>query len=415
MKKTVVIFNGAVGTIPFYAFQSFERGFNHLGYAAVLVDTESLSIKEQIANIVSTTDVRFFLTHNMRGYDITYESNGREEFFYDLFGKPLVAFVDTPLNKTKEIRESGRNKMILLVDRSFIPLVKKIAHPESIITYLPTSVFDCCPIDAQRYIKPMVDRNIDVLFVGRVGNGHNFRIPVDEVQQKMADHIAKVAFGCLDRQIYEIAEEVFAKAGMTIADPLCEEFLEYCWTIAHRVRSQRRMLVLDDLVALPSNVNLTIVTNNPDSIKDKFRTNVNFMPFQPWPKIVELMDDSKIVINVQPFHIYGTHERIATAMAHGAVVASDKNIYLDEHHADGRDIIFYDFKRGDLSHKLIKNLSDVSNLQNMAICGAEKTIANDLTINRCRDIISWVNTLDGHEKKMSKLGTDERYYIETTR
>jgi hypothetical protein len=165
------------------------------------------------------------------------------------------------------------------------------------------------------------------------------------------------------------------------------------------------MGVLEELASLPTTVRLVVVSNNPEGLSKMFKSNVELLPFQEWPRVVELMRDAKTVINVQPFHVHGSHERLMTAMAHGAAVATDRNPYLGERFEDGHNLIFYEFKKGHLRAKLLEYLGDLDRLRCVAQRGAEKVLKQDLAIHRAQDIIALVGRVSSDEEW--KPGTEK--------
>jgi spore maturation protein CgeB len=57
---------------------------------------------------------------------------------------------------------------------------------------------------------------------------------------------------------------------------------------------------------------------------------------------LEIMQQSKIVLNSCAWLKDGTHERILAAIASGALVLTNENIYMSEHFSDGENIAFYE-------------------------------------------------------------------------
>lgn len=397
MRQTIVVLSGIPGTSPDFSFRSLACGFEALGYKVVTVDIADNGITEKIANVVTEEDVLFFLTHNLRGWDIRYEMNGKEDFFYDFFDVWFVTLVDTPLNKIEALKKSGHKKLLLFSDKSFLPLVEGVSPPNTVCAYLPAFVIDDQPVGEKRKVKDVYERDIDVLWVGRVGANTGFMDQIKNIWKRAAMRkVVREAVFTTDKQIHDIITEVLRKNFLLrlhpfFRNPYSSKFLYFAWGLSNLVRAKRRMMVLEELASLPSKTKMVVVSNNSQSIRGMFKSNAEFLPFQEWPRVVELMGNAKIVINVQPFHVYGSHERLITAMAHGAVVATDKNPYLEERFKDGYDVIFYEFEKGNLRKRLMEHLDDVDRLRSMAQQGAEKVLKQDLAIHRARDIIALVD------------------------
>lgn len=393
MRKTIVMLSGIPGTSPVFSFRCLACGFEALGYKVVSVDIADNGITEKIANVVAEEDVLFFLAHNLRGWDIRCEMNGKEGFF----DKWFVALVDTPLNKIETLKKPGFKKILFFSDKSFLPLVEEVSPPNTVCSHLPACVIDDHPVGEERRVKDVSERDIDVLWVGRVGANTSFMDQIkNSWKRAVIRKVVRAAMFNTDKQIYDIIAEVLKENFLLrlhpfFRNPYSSKFLYFSWGVSNLVRAKRRMMVLEELASLPTKTKMVVVSNDPESIRGLFKSNAELLPFQEWPRVVELMGNAKIVINVQPFHVYGSHERLITAMAHGAVVATDKNPYLEERFIGGRDVLFYEFTKGHLRKRLIDYLGgDVDRLRSVAQKGAEKVIKHDLAIHRAQDIIAIV-------------------------
>lgn len=69
--------------------------------------------------------------------------------------------------------------------------------------------------------------------------------------------------------------------------------------------------------------------------------NVTIHPAVPYAESLEIMKQSKIVLNSAPFFKSGTHERIFTSLACGALPITNDNLWVRENFLDGRDLKIY--------------------------------------------------------------------------
>ncbi len=98
------------------------------------------------------------------------------------------------------------------------------------------------------------------------------------------------------------------------------------------------------------------------------KTNVTFYDPVSFEKAIEIMKQSKILLNSCVWLKDGTHERILSGLACGALVLTNENIYMREHFKDGESIAFYQLGQWDrineqindyLAHpEKMKNISD---------------------------------------------------------
>lgn len=413
MNQTIVVFTGVSGTSPVWGLNSLARAFEELGYRVVTLASDNRGIREKIRGLISSEDVFFILSHNLTGWDIKYDVSGKQEFFHDYFDKWLVSVIDTPLNKIDRIKNGGHKKVLLFPDGSFLPLLKKVAPNGTVSEHLPLWVVDDRLIDSGRkhWSKDIAARKIDILWVGRVGANTDFMKRTSNMLKRIATrNVLKKALYSQNKQIHDLFIDARNKSWLLrniapFKDPYSMESLYFLWGLSNLVREKRRMRVLEELASLPESVKLVVVSNKPENLRGMFNSRVQLLPFQEWPRVVELMREAKIVINVQPFHIYGSHERLMTAMAHGAAVATDRNPYLEDRFEDGQDLIFYEFTKGHLRKKLMDYLENIDHLRSVAQQGAEKVLKEDLAIHRARDIIALVKRVscgDGRKQEQKK-------------
>jgi spore maturation protein CgeB len=72
----------------------------------------------------------------------------------------------------------------------------------------------------------------------------------------------------------------------------------------------------------------------------------NFLYHGPvgYEAVHELYRHTKIALNTLPIYVTDSHERVFSSMMCGALCVSDYTRYLGEHFADGRDIVYFDYK-----------------------------------------------------------------------
>ncbi len=100
----------------------------------------------------------------------------------------------------------------------------------------------------------------------------------------------------------------------------------------------------------------------------KNKPNVTFHESVGFEIAIEVMKQSRIVLNSCAWLKDGTHERILTGLACGALVLTNENIYMREHFDDGESIAFYQMGKWNqvneqinyyLSHpEIIKKITD---------------------------------------------------------
>jgi glycosyltransferase involved in cell wall biosynthesis len=89
------------------------------------------------------------------------------------------------------------------------------------------------------------------------------------------------------------------------------------------------------------------------------KRNVKLHESVPFTQAIELMKHSKIVLDSSPTLKNGANERTFLALAAGACVLTNENIYLRKQFQDKKSILFYEPKRWDLAnHRINEYLND---------------------------------------------------------
>ena len=98
---------------------------------------------------------------------------------------------------------------------------------------------------------------------------------------------------------------------------------------------------------------------------------------------LEILQASRISLNIMSWHKDGLTERILNSMLCHSVVLSDRSAILEEEFVDKEEIMLFDLKRIDLLPACIRELlSDDSRLQRIGDNGYEKAVRNHLWKHR---------------------------------
>lgn len=353
-----------------------------LGYSVTEMFLDDAELKTKLEDRIFSGKI-IIISHNFRGWNIAKEIRSKFIFYSTL---------DTPYNKISILKILDDRCVVSIADQTHLEICNKI-NPKVHFYFSPAFVV---LFDELKESKRMSQRNIDVLFLGRLGLEKIDFSHKSFLERKLVHSITKDAFQPGIRQIHEIAISkflLFKKMGLTKVDFTSVEFMDYCWKLAHKVRSDRRMFVLEELFRLPKTMKICFVTDSAERISQNTSENHTYLPFQEWDKVVEIMQDTKIVINVQPFHLFGLHERICTAMALGSVVLTDKNELLVKKYKEYENILFFDYKKGDLKSKLEYILDKSLDLDEMSQKARSLTLNEDLPIHRMKILIDFIDTI----------------------
>ena len=103
------------------------------------------------------------------------------------------------------------------------------------------------------------------------------------------------------------------------------------------------------------------------------KKNIIIHPPVPYEKSIEIMKQSKIVLNSSLKNKRGAHERVFTAAACGAVVVTNDNPFMAENFSRGVDMLLYRrTKMSQLNEDISKLLGNEKKREEMARRGCKK-------------------------------------------
>jgi len=108
----------------------------------------------------------------------------------------------------------------------------------------------------------------------------------------------------------------------------------------------------------------------------------------PFGEGMNVLKQSKVVLNSMPFFRDGSHERIFTALACGCLPVSSESIYLREQFKAGEEIIFYKgSNRAAVGASIDELLANENKRQQNVMSGCEKVLRNHTWDNRVEELI----------------------------
>ncbi len=118
------------------------------------------------------------------------------------------------------------------------------------------------------------------------------------------------------------------------------------------------------------------------------KPNVKFHEPVSFEKAIDIMKESKIVLNSCAWLKDGTHERILAALACRSLVLTSKNIYMGEHFQDGESIAFYQMNQWDgVNDQINEYLAHPSRIQQIANKGREIVMRDHTWDQRAKTLL----------------------------
>lgn len=282
------------------------------------------------------------------------DDHGR--FFCDMISVPHVAcIVDSPNNFWPLTR--SKYTIITCVDKTSVEFFHGLGFENAI--FLPHAV--------ERSIAPDVSakRDYDVVMLAscidyegiRASWKTKFSPPLRQAMEEAAEtalndftipyHLAFVQ--ALDRQVN-------LQSGI---DPQKVDFISVLDEIEMFIRGRDRI----ELIKAIEDAKVDIF-GSADGLTgwQKYlghKRNVTIHDPVPFSQALEIMKQTKILLNSCPWINNGAHERIFAGLASGALVITNENKYLSEQFQDGKSIVFYHPNRWDkANHRINEYLAN---------------------------------------------------------
>lgn len=105
---------------------------------------------------------------------------------------------------------------------------------------------------------------------------------------------------------------------------------------------------------------------------DKDQKNVIIHEPIPYEQVIEVLKTTQILLNSSPWIKQGAHERIFYGLACGALVVTNKNLFLEETFEDGTSIVMYDTNNpNEINQKINQYLSENKKREEIVARGRE--------------------------------------------
>lgn len=376
--KRLVLF-GSGNYILHYIMEQYRKAFSEMGYE-IFVFPEAASQEEfiqQMENLYSFHEkgLDAVVTFNCRGFCMNIQGN---EHLWDQWKVPCYnLLVDHPMYSYQVLDQSPAYGIVVCEDRNHVNYVKRFYPTVREAFFLPAGGEELHPDQAG---KPVLDRTIDVLFVGSYKCHDDYTY--DAVDEAVLDDLINNP-----HKPYEQAmEEFIKKIQPDLPDSELKLVIQKYRYMDVNLSSMYRLEIIRVLAEAGIAVSLygegwekTDISDYPNI--DCHNTSISFT------EGIALMEDSKIVLNQLSWFKDGSCERIFNAMLQKAVCLTDDSIYLREQFTDGENIVFYSLSALEQLPGLVKGLlEDPDRMQHIADNGYESAAAHHTWAHRAAEL-----------------------------
>lgn len=371
-KKRLVLFHGELDTLNLFS-DRLREGFQRLGYEIFDFDLgQSAKSLGLLYEYMKEGAITAMIAFNSTFFGMTVPSG---ENMWETLGIPCVnIFVDHPYWYHNILMRMPANGIVLCIDRNHMDYVARFYPNIGSNGFLAHG-----GAAADRAPRPMAERKTEVLYAGSLladyipqqvdFSGWNF--PAQQICERsieeLLEHPEDTVEAVLERQLLQ--------AGIQLSDEELRRFISSCSYIERVVSSHYRERIVGSIAR--AGIRLELYGDGWGRCDWTKLPNVHYGGRVAPEEILNMMEDSKLVLNTLPWFKDGSHERVFNAMLRGAVALSETSGYLEEVLPPDTWLSF------DLTAKSLAELpgrvrgllSDEDRLQKIASAGYELAIA----------------------------------------
>ncbi len=294
--------------------------------------------------------------------------------------------MDHPYMHKSALDHAPKNAVVLVIDRNHMAYLNRFYPEITTIGFLPHG-----GNDEGTYGGPMSERPISLLYAGGVSlPGKVSPLPdlssLDFDAKTVSDHALSLLIEEPQRTVEDAIETCLLEEGIRLPDPELCSVIEKLHFIDGLAVSHFREKLIRTLAK--AGLPVTLYGNNwqyLDWISQypslEFKGRVSSY------RIVELMRETKIVLNTMTWFKDGTHDRIFNGMLAKAAVVSDSSIYMKENFENGKELVLFELNEIDtLPDKITSLLSDEKALCEMAETGCQRARTTESWTARAREL-----------------------------
>lgn len=304
------------------------------------------------------------------------------ERYLDHIDAPFYNYiVDHPLYHHPVIKLNLKRSNVICIDRKHEEYIRNHYADIQKVIFMPLGAMEALNV------IPYEQRKIDVLFSGSYQSSREM---MEQMKEMNADETMYLLVQELQKNTKQTQEEalkyILEQRGETLSDKEFADCLNALYLAERYVRACFREKLIQTL--LDHHIDITVYGTGWEDFKCSNKEHLIIKNSVSFPVSLEIIADSKIVLNIMPWFKDGIHDRVLSAMINKAVCVTDSSTYMKEHFKDGEDLIYYSLDELDkLPQKITKLLNDPNQAKQISECGYNVVKEKHMWKNRIEENI----------------------------
>ena len=335
MRDRVILMVGLYDTLDIFTYE-LKKEFEKIGLEVMIFNSQDMEgsmiklsefIKELVKAVVTFNNLVFNM-EIIKGQNI-----------WEQLQIPCInILMDHPFIHKKALDNAPANAVVICPDRNHMKFVQRFYPQIPIVGFLPHG-----GKAKDISIKPICERSIDILYAGGISYKFIEQSKPDFKEftfdaKKIANETYEELINNPDRTTEDVIEERLLHNGIILSDNELLNVIEKLHYIDMMAVSYYREKTVKTLV--DAGFKVTLYGTGWEVCDWIDNENLDYRGRVSADKIVDLMYDSKIVLNTMTWFKDGTHDRVFNGMLAGAVAVTDSSIYMKENFTDNELVMF---------------------------------------------------------------------------
>ena len=332
IKKVCLLTNFNLYESKRYFTEKFAEAMQRHGLETKIIDAKEKDLSKGAIQSIRSFAPDFTCSFN------SFDPIVQGTFLWDFLEIPHASFLVDPSFYSTALVNSPYS-IITCVDRSDCAAVASSGFEK--VMFLPHAV--------ERELAPVenLERIYDVALLGTCYDYETLRAKwrqdLSAPLIKMLDDAAEIV---LSNDKISLAEALVAAWNASKLDPKDVDFSLLYYYLDNYTRGKDRIELVKSIkhghvhIFGEMDVDNKIAKNGWKHYLGT-QKNVTLHPPVPFGKSMDILKQSKIVLNSMPFFRDGTHERVFTGLACGALPLTSESAYLHEQFKENEDLLFY--------------------------------------------------------------------------
>ncbi|WP_297965175.1 glycosyltransferase [uncultured Anaerovibrio sp.] len=366
------------------------QGFSQLGYKVVLADLNDGSSMLGARHLLLNGEIACSVGVN---YSARTMVDTDERCVYEYLDTPFVSIMlDAPYNvATGDIGFPCKNHFVCVLDKTHLEALK-LCYPDKKFAGSMLLPLGGSSSEHEEDIFSS-ERPLDVVYSAALYKGGTFEPGWHEYEQNpyIIGILDDVAGYMLSNPVSTLTalRAVLESRGL-YGDDYVQKMTPHLFSLFHFVKHRRRYNAMEILAK--EDIPVEVYGKGWESVP--FANKLNLHGEVDYEEVLEAFSKAKVVFQDQAEYNNGGHDRIFTAMLHGAAVVSEYSTYLAEKFEVNKDIFLFDWKNTASQLQIVKELLNNESLRlSTAISAYGKASANHRWVNRAAGIMEMVSVL----------------------